>query len=58
MAAKARALELPELTAMAATIAYHVAVFDTPMPRVHFVRRANEGPPDTTERLRTVILVV
>lgn len=58
MAAKARAFELPDLTAMAAAIAYHVAVFDTPKPRVHFVPRTNEKPPDTTARLRTVILVV
>ena len=58
MAAKARALESPELTAMAAAIAYYVAVLDTPKPSVHFVPRANEKPPDTTERLRTVILVV
>jgi hypothetical protein len=58
MAAKTRALELPELTAIAAAIAYHVVVFDTPKPRVHSVPRANEKPPDTTERLRTVILVV
>lgn len=58
MAAKARALELSELTAMAAAIACHVGVFDTPKPGVHFVPRPNEKPPDTTARLRTVILVV
>lgn len=58
IAPKASASELPELTAMAAAIAYHVAVFDTPKPRVHVVPRTNEKPPDTTARLRTVILVV
>lgn len=58
IAPKSSAPELPELTAMATAIAYHAAVFDTPNPRMHVVPRTNEKPPDTTARLRTVILVV